>query len=743
MLEEIKSKRKFFNSYSFKDTVVLEYQENGIKMKEVHNNFDWYLVVTLIDFQRIEKVIEDLKSSRLLNRYEVIGDYVKLFTENKNTKYEIDGKQSLIKWLKDNDIKPLESDLSSDKRYCVDRDIEIEDHYSILYFDIETDDSKPTIQVGSERILSLAAIDREGTTYYLTNPRSEKKLLEDIFELFQKYDIITGWNSGPFDLTYIKERMKFWKIQKFWKGITHIDMLDRFRHIFRFDNHIEKFSLEYISQHFLGHGKVKHDGIKIIELYRKYPDKLKEYNIQDVVLLKELDAKIGCLDMMILQCQWCKTFPSQFYISELLDNYILRVAHANGVYCPTRDYDTEDIHYQGAFVFEPNRGVHRNVHIFDFKSLYPTLIMSSNIGFDTLDEDGKILNPGTGKHFRDDKSSIIKLTIEGLIGKRKEYKKKKIQMIHDKTNSGPEWERVVSDEIVVKELSNSVYGIMGKRDGRWYSYDVATSITMFGQWVLKFAKQFFEEEGFSVIYGDTDSTFVKDDDKETLKLEMKKTLDKFHKKLQTVLKEQYNMSDCRIELEYEKTYGMLLMVDKKTYTGRLSMLEGKETNEMYTRGMDYIKKNNISIACDKQLELIKRVLYSDKFTVDEAEDFIQELLDFTRTGQIKMDDLIIQVKLSRPIETYKTNLPHVNIAKQIIAKEGVLQSNEIEYIVVDSKTKKNIIPEEYQGEYDKLYYWNNKIYPMLQRVLEVVFPNNNWQKYHFKKFVSERQMTLL
>ena len=87
MLEEIKSKRKFFNSYSFKDTVVLEYQENGIKMKEVHNNFDWYLVVTLIDFQRIEKVIEDLKSSRLLNRYEVIGDYVKLFTENKNTKY--------------------------------------------------------------------------------------------------------------------------------------------------------------------------------------------------------------------------------------------------------------------------------------------------------------------------------------------------------------------------------------------------------------------------------------------------------------------------------------------------------------------------------------------------------------------------------------------------------------------------------------------------------------------------------
>jgi DNA polymerase, archaea type len=736
------NQRKYLNSYCQREDVILEYRENGEKKQEVIQNFEWYLVITKNDFEKIKPYLEKLKQSSLCTKYEILENHVKLFTENKNTTFEMDGRQGLIKWLMDNNIQPLEADIYSDKRYCLDNQIEVEENYKILYIDIETDDSAPSIVVGQEQILSFAAVDMfNHVTYYSTS--DEKKLLNFLLKTISKHDIIATWNGEKFDIPYIKARMQYHNIKFFqWKSIAHIDMMKRFIHTYRFDSKVQKFSLDYIANHFLGKGKVK-TGRKTIDMFRNSPDLLKQYNIQDVILLKELDEKTGCLNMMILQAQWCKTFMSQFYISELLDNYILRIAHQNNIWCPSKRFVKVEnaAQYTGGFVLEPIRGVHENVFVFDFKSLYPTLIMTSNIGFDTIDPHGEILNPGTGKRFTNKKDSVIKLTIQGLIGKRKEYKQKKLEMIGDGLNKGPEWERVVSDEIIVKELSNSVYGIMGKQDGRWYSVDVAESITKFGQWSIKFATKFFEDNGFKVIYGDTDSIFVKDFTENELELHKDKVLDRYHQTLEEILKKQFGIIKNYIELEFDKHFKTLLMIDKKTYTGHVINMEGKKTDQVYTRGLDYIKKSSISIAAVAQKKLIDHLLF-DNFTVFDCEKFINEIMNRIKIGEIDIKDLIIQIKLNKPIHEYTSRLPHVIVAKEMIAKNGMLESNEIDYIVIDAKNKKYVVPKDYENHFDRSYYWNNRVYPMLERLLEVVYPRNDWKRYHVKEFISINQQIL-
>ena len=131
-----------------------------------------------------------------------------------------------------------------------------------------------------------------------------------------------------------------------------------------------------------------------------------------------------------------------------------------------------------AIVLDPETGIYHKVYSFDFKSLYPSMMKTSNIGPDTLRYEAEgtdgvpyIVNPGTIERKRKagkvkptyfaHEPSVVTLALTDLMTKRKEYKDLKLKMIEEGTNKGIEWDSVVSDEIIVKELSNSIYGIMG------------------------------------------------------------------------------------------------------------------------------------------------------------------------------------------------------------------------------------------------------------------------------------------
>ena len=767
-MEQAKSKNKILHTCNTKNGIIIKYEDSRSIVKTIEMSVSWYFAIKKTDEEKLKNSVKNIVS-----RIEIdpkFSDYLKIYPE-----LEKDRRGKFILFLEENGIETFEGDLMDDKRWYIDKEIEIASTYRKLYFDIETDDTIEKIEIGQSRILSYAAVDSDGKKYFSKisehTDGAERELLGRFSKLIENYDLLLGWNSSGFDVPYLKTRMKLLDVRCDWKMIGKFDLLKRFRHIFRFDSHIRSFSLEFIAQHFLEKGKIGRSE-KVIDLWKSDPNKLKRYNIEDSILVKELDEKLGVSEMMIRQANWCGVPATQFGLYTIIDAHIMKTAHRHGQFCKTsvraikeRNRDNErgnenpsdtssekggkvdKAKYSGAIVLDPIKGVYNGVHVFDFKGLYPSMMRTSNIGYDTLRNEAntqngrfignlnRIINPGTQQIPRktgevrptyfEKNPSVINLAITELITKRSEYKKLKLKMIEEGTNKGPLWERVVSDEIIVKELSNSTYGIMGLEYGRYFSVDVAESITLFGQWCILFAKQFFENEGYQVIYGDTDSVFVHTPDKFNIE-EMKS---KFHTVLKSELKNKYNIDENFIELEFDKKYKTLILIEKKTYVGHVINIEGKKTDDIYARGLEYHKKNTFSFAAKKQKELIEFILYKHP-KKDEIQTLIIDIRNKFFAKDFTKEELSITQKVGKYLDEYTGKTPplHVRLAMDLNKKTGQnLRNTEIEYIITDHQGKMNgILTKDFTGKFDREYYWSNKTQPLLERVANTAYPGFEW-----------------
>jgi len=756
-------KTKIVNTWTrFDDVYASYYDDKGIR-QSTRVNTPWYFAIDKKDKDAADKVLKESRYLYEIKIDEKFPEYVKVFCQNGQTYKKTD----IVLLLETNGIKTYEGDLRTDKRFYIDREIEVSDRYEKLYFDIETDDSLEAIEIGRDRILSFGAIDSHGKKYFTSlsefTDEAEVKLLTKAIKLMGKYDIVLGWNSSQFDMPYIRIRAFKLntaenKLKTLYydniKTIAHYDLLKRFRHIFRFDNHIKKFNLNFISNYFLGRGKIDHSGEKIIDLYRNNKKKLEEYNLEDCVLVKDLDDKLGVSAMMIRQCQWCGVPASQFGLYAIIDAYILKMAHQLGKFGHTsrqaiQERNVENVlgdnpsdtdeksKYLGAIVLEPKIGKYERVYTFDFKSLYPSMMRTSNIGYDTLRnvaEENCITNPGTFNVPRRDtfikptyfikEPSVINLAITNLLQKRTEYKKLKLKMIEEGTNHGPDWDRVVSDEIIVKELSNSTYGIMGLEYGRYFDIDIAESITLFGQWVILYSQKYFNKIGYDVIYGDTDSVFVSVGNKI---LDLDEELKKFHEQLKIDLHKDYNIDETFIQLEFDKQYESLILIAKKSYVGHVVNIEGKKTDDTYARGLEFIKKNTFSFASDKQKILVDMLLHKKIQTTDEIRKWVKETKEEFDSKEFTKEELTLTQKVGKPIDQYTTKTPplHVRLAKALQEKTNQVFTNvEIDYIITDaSKGMNGVLSEEFDGTFARDYYWSNKTQPVLERITGVAFPD--------------------
>lgn len=741
---------------------------------------DWYFAVHKKDEEKTKELLAATNYEYTLKDDPKFPNFFKIFCKDIYKGPVTQSRSEIVMMLEDAGVETYEGDLLNDRRWYIDKDIDVAQHFRKLYFDIETDDSKGGIVIGRDRILSFAAIDDEGKKYFAKlesmNDNAEKALLGKFLKMIQGYDMILGWNSKKFDAPYLKARMRkvglrYEKEYKAWYEVAHYDLLERMRHAYRFDSQLKKFDLNYISNHFLGHGKIDHTGKKIIDLYRTDQKLLKDYNLEDCVLVKELDDKLGVSDMMIKQSSWCGVPPAHFGLYSIIDAYILKTAHKVGMFGRTsvraleeRDVDNtrgnenpddvsdDEAQYTGAVVLEPIPGRYDRVYTFDYKSLYPSMMRTSNIGYDSImyePEEGCIVNPGTlntprktgvlkPTYFRKE-PSVINLAITELLKKRTEYKNMKLKMIEEGTNDGPEWDKVYSDEVVVKELSNSTYGIMGLRYGRYFSVDVAESITLFGQWCLEFAKQHFNGIGYEVIYGDTDSVFV---NTKGATLDVEKELEIYHRRLKAELKETYNIDECFIQLNPDKEYDGFILVAKKSYVGRVTMQEGKKTNALYGRGLDFIKKNTFGFAKKKQIELIEWIL-KEQPSLEEVKAWMYKAKEEYQEAEFALDEITLIHKVGKSLNEYKGTPPvHIRVAKELAKKVGTVhKGTEIEFIIVsavDGQPVEGVLAKDFDGRFDKDYYWDNKTLPTLYRIIQPIFGGEQWMDLESRKRKEKR-----
>jgi DNA polymerase I len=705
---------------------------NGIFVKKEDKSWhkvrhDWYFYVEKQQFGQVP--------AKYTGSHVIGNEFVKIYAN------VFEARRTILFELQRLGIRTYEGDLKPEERYKYDHEIEISKNQDILYLDIETDDRLRKIEIGRDYILSWVAWDNHGNKFRLEldelKPENEQEILQKLFDLCRNYDIIAGWNIKKFDIPYIRKRAERYGLH--FPNIGQFDLFQRMKRVYRSDSSIKSFSLENISQLFLNEGKIKHEGT--YKLWERKDGSLLKYNDRDVDLTKRIDETLKLSEMMILQSTWCKSLPRKFSVYHLIDSVIIQQSHKLKRPVPTnysaltsfsedKTDDAEFEKYLGAEVLSPEIGFHENITVFDFTRLYPSIMATCNIGYDTLTNESVdvIKCPGTYYVKRGSENKIqptffkkepscITQTIMSLSGFRDEYKELKFKYIENGWTDKPEYQKIVSDEINVKELLNSVYGIMGMQYGRYYNIDVAESITLTGRWVLNFVRTTFKDMGYEVIYGDTDSIFVKSDGP----LDIESCREQFHNLIKKELANTYNANESFISLGFDKHYTTFMLFAKKNYAGLMDNHEGKIVNKIFARGLEYIKRNTFQFAAKKQKELIENILRR-RITISDVLHEVRRYKNEFYNKTFTKDEIELVIRINK--EKYDGNSISATLSRAILDETGTNpEGTEVKYIIIRAKPKLiPILSEKYTGRFSRDYYWEQASKPILNKVLQLVDP---------------------
>lgn len=777
---------KFINIWNRGGTIYIKTKKGLEKIED----YPWYFCISLAAAKENRDVLQEYLRRKVVSKYEIDGDYVKVFCP-----YEY--RDNAVTYMKSLKIQTFEADLEPFKRYLVDEEIELETDMSVLYFDIETSDLKKGINPGDEKILSIAGIGSDGEEYYLTydddtTPIGEKKLLQQFNRVVNKYDIIAGWHSEGFDLVAITRRCEIHSVPFSCKVITrtakdlggldsvrrlgnvrakpyefnHVDLLQKLKEMHYRDTELIKkvrsFSLSSVSKVFLGKDKVDLKGQSIYHLWKNSPDLLREYNLQDVRLLVELDKKLNITQQKIIEHQVCCARINDYTSHGKIDTFALRGARKMGRRLPSKpDDDEREViddgnisssavldpgnkaikqkgDYQGGYVFEPVTGLHKDVYIFDFQSLYPSIIKTFNVSIDSLvppeNDTLPVITLPTGVKFKRDVIGIIPAIIQDVLDQRNHIRHVVMKKLE---KNSPEYMNWHYRQYAFKVLANSMYGIMGASFSRYFKRELAEGITLTGQHVIKHMWDWLSAKRFVPIYGDTDSLFLTHPDKvdtEALAKEIKEHLDKY-------LVEKFNVKENQIIMDFKGMYPRFIAADKKKYVGIT------EDGEIEITGLEAKKRDTLPMTEKWQRELLDMLLKGD-FDEKFYKNWVLTKRDFVYNKNLELNDIIFQKRLSKEVEEYGDRTTAEGVSKKVpvpahvkvaawLKEQGdsgekinlYSQGAYIPYYIVSSK--KGIVahhPRLFDGTYDVEYYWGSAIYPSLQRILQVVFKQTDWSK---------------
>ena len=346
----------------------------------------------------------------------------------------------------------------------------------------------------------------------------EKKLLESFLSWFREKDpdVIIGWHVIGFDLMFLESKCNELYIPfEIARGNGRVSLRSRkgggyFASVYGrvvIDGpqslrssffSFEDYKLETVAQELLQTGKtISPDENKIAEIERLFVEdkkKLAEYNLQDAILVTEIFKKSGLIELSIKRSQLSGLLMDQLgMMTAAFDHFFLPNFHRKGFVAPNvKDINVSD-HAAGGYVFDPKPGLYDSVIVLDFRSLYPSIIQTFKIDplSRLLSSENTLRTPG-GYTFSSTQHFLPEF-ISRLIEQRSLAKKKKDKQLSQ----------------AIKILMNSFYGVMGSYGCRFYHPDLPSAITGTGQWLLLRSKEYLEQKEYKVVYGDTDSLFVK------------------------------------------------------------------------------------------------------------------------------------------------------------------------------------------------------------------------------------------
>ncbi len=603
----------------------------------------------------------------------------------------------------------------------------------ILAFDIETHapmgmprkKKDPAIMVslfgeGLEKVLTWRGDNSPGVDVH----EDEKAMLEAFVEEVERFDpdILTGYNTDNFDLPYLRARCEENGVKlglgfqgeevSFVRrgagsaakvfGRVHVDLYPFVRNILSRSLMSETLDLDAVANELVGEGKREIDWEKVQEMWEKGESgEMAEYCLQDGKVTFLLAKKLVPMILEISRATGTPAFDvARMSTSQIVEYFLISKAHGERLVPQRPAYHQRSSRrrakFEGAFVVEPKRGLHENIALADFRSLYPSIIVSHNISPETLDCDccGERLE--TGHWFCEKRKGFIPSALKELLEKRIELKKRLKGM--EKNSSS--YRLADAKQKALKLIINSMYGYLGFSGARWYSFEAARATTALGRRYIKETIEKARKRGFSVIYGDTDSVFLTAEGGD------------FKKKVKAFVEEINDGLPGAMELELDGIYKRGVFVTKKRY----ALLDFE--NRLVVKGLERVRRDWAPVAKETQEKVLRSVLESGD--VEEAVEMARKKVEEIKEG-IPIEKVTILSQLTRNIEDYKQVGPHVAAAKKMRERgEKVRAGVLIPYVITPGRgsISERAEPAGDAKEYDPDYYINNQVMPAVLRVLE-------------------------
>ncbi len=652
-------------------------------------------------------------------------------------------------------VNVYEADVNPVRRMLSDYDIEIAKPRRV-YIDIETDSRVPFRVKEKARVLSWAAVDTDGrvmsSLLQEDTDEDERRLLQEYWDAMGDYDQIIAWNGDRFDFPVLQHRSSALGVvvkgYKRWLYLDHLVLFKR-QNAQSASSGDEKqsYRLEDVAQSILKYGKDDFDSSKTWEAWSAggaERQRMLEYNIKDTKLLKDIEQKTGYIDLFHTLCEVCRCFPNTRSLNPTVqvDGYMLALGKRRGYHFPTYYYDDvkEPEHFQGAFIMDvAAAGITRNVHVGDFKSLYPSIMVSWNMSPDTKGPilgpgapppDGYCCAPGTTFTFSSATEGIISGALKEIMGLRLYW--------NDRKASFPPGTEEAKDadrrSRAYKVAANSFYGVVGSPFSRYYDRDIAECVTKTGASLIKKTIERAVANGFEVIYANTDSVFIRGLDYDGFK----SFVNDCNANLYPAMALETNARENLISLAYETQYERIIFASVNRYVGRFAHYKGvpaSADSEPDIKGLEY-KRGDI-LLIGRRLQ--KRII--DMLCKDCIEDpnifleLISKAREWVLNATLTADQVRVTKSLTKPISDYTTkdrkdgsagaDLAHVAIAKVLIDRgEDIAEGSKISYIVVDASVSPMVVipASDYVGECDRFYLWEKLIYPPSLRLLLGAFP---------------------
>ena len=603
----------------------------------------------------------------------------------------------------------------------------------------------------------------------------EADLIIKFFELIKQEDptIITGFNIYGFDLHYLVSRLqlRLTEIPDVSRGIPgNINLIkvdwtsDAYGHnnfnrlviggrlivdmyLYFKRMKLDKYSLNYISNKFLGEGKNDMPHGQMTEaFFSRDIDALRtvaEYCVQDSVLVMKLFQKVH---MWIDSCEIAKitmcgiediyTRGEQMkLVAQCVKECMTREIILQSYYTKSDEWKQ----YEGAYVLDPERGVYEGCSIVDFQSLYPSIIIAYNIcpstcwsakvhswsarrhaarpsipglfheifvNDNTLGQFSKnagLENVSESHYFRKEPVGLLPGMIKQILDERKAVKTKMMQL--EKTSV----DYIVFDrrQNALKICANSVYGMMGFKNSKYFgNVACAESVTTVGRLLLTdIVKKIEQIYPVRVIYGDTDSCMLCHNDK---------SKDEVVKLAVQICNDVTSLLPEPMALKFECYCEKIMLLTKKRY---VLVSDGKVSY----KGVMNARRDYCKYAKDTYSGVI--ALVAEGKTEDVTDYIDGKIIKLLQINSIPVSDLVVTKSIGRKLSTYKVNQPHIVLARRLSEKTGieVPAGTRLEYVFTKENGMSTLSELEEEGlKIDSMFYVRKQLATQIDDVLATI-----------------------